>query len=160
MANPIKNVEVTAYCYAVGSGAFHSFQIKHHPVLFSFAYTLANACVHFHVTDTFWKKVTSVLSYFQRRPFVVSPFPRQSGGSSRASSGASSPISKDSNPKVHCSGKFCLTELLQCTWALSEWTSALSKSSCRNSFLLFLPASISYRLFWGQGSIMACIQCI
>ena len=53
MANPIKNAEVKAYCYAVGSGAFHSFQIKHHPVLFSFAYTLANACVHFHVTDTF-----------------------------------------------------------------------------------------------------------
>ena len=53
MANPIKNVEVKAYCYAVGSGAFHSFQIKHHPVLFSFANTLANACVHFHVTDTF-----------------------------------------------------------------------------------------------------------
>ena len=34
MANPIKNAEVKAYCYAVGSGAFHSFQIKHHPVLF------------------------------------------------------------------------------------------------------------------------------
>ncbi|CAH3193490.1 unnamed protein product, partial [Porites evermanni] len=39
------------------------------------------------------------VSVEQRRPFVVSPFPRQSGGSSRASSGASSPISKDSDPK-------------------------------------------------------------
>ena len=27
-------------------------------------------------------------------------------------------------------------------------------------FLLFLPASISYRLLYGQGAIMACIQSV
>ncbi|XP_073238321.1 uncharacterized protein [Porites lutea] len=39
------------------------------------------------------------VSVEQRRSLVVSPFRRQSGGSSRASSGASSPISKDLDPK-------------------------------------------------------------